>query len=403
MMKAMKILVLNAGSSSLKFKLYEAGGLAALAWGMVEQIGEEEARSHITVSGGREDVLRSRVGGHEEALEVVFGLMRRHGALDDVRELAGIGHRVVHGGERFQAPVLVTSDVMAAIEELFSLSPLHNPANLSGIRVALAKAAGVPQVAVFDTAYHQSIPPHAYRYALPHDLYERHMVRRYGFHGTSHHFVARQAARFLGLAADEIKAVSLHLGNGASATAIDRGRSVDTSMGLTPLEGLVMGTRSGDLDPAVIFYLARQTGMGLDEIDRLLNRRSGLKGLCDHNDMREIINLAAKGDGRASLALEIFCYRLKKYIGAYLAVLNGAHCLIFTGGIGENAAEVRHKACSGLDALGVVLDAAANRKKFSGAADISAPASRVRILVVPTDEELEIARHTARVISDAVT
>jgi len=402
-MKAMKILVLNAGSSSLKFKLYEAGGLAALAWGMVEQIGEEEARSHITVSGGREDVLRSRVGGHEEALEVVFGLMRRHGALDDVRELAGIGHRVVHGGERFQAPVLVTSDVMAAIEELFSLSPLHNPANLSGIRVALAKAAGVPQVAVFDTAYHQSIPPHAYRYALPHDLYERHMVRRYGFHGTSHHFVARQAARFLGLAADEIKAVSLHLGNGASATAIDRGRSVDTSMGLTPLEGLVMGTRSGDLDPAVIFYLARQTGMGLDEIDRLLNRRSGLKGLCDHNDMREIINLAAKGDGRASLALEIFCYRLKKYIGSYLAVLNGAHCLIFTGGIGENAAEVRHKACSGLDALGVVLDAAANRKKFSGAADISAPASRVRILVVPTDEELEIARHTARVISDAVT
>lgn len=394
------ILVLNAGSSSLKFKLYTRPGFAVAASGMAEQIGEESGVVHVTAANGVEQEERLGLAGHAPALERIFALLKTCGALNGPDDLTGIGHRVVHGGERFHEPVRITSEVIAAIEELIPLSPLHNPANLTGIRGAMDKAPGVPQVAVFDTAFHQSIPDYAYRYALPHRLYEDHAVRRYGFHGTSHHYVSRQAARFLGLAADELNAVSLHLGNGASACAIHQGASVDTSMGLTPLEGLIMGTRCGDLDPAIIFYLARETGMGLDELDSLLNKESGLKGLCGHNDVREILAAAEGGDDHARLAVEMFCYRIKKYIGSYTAVAGPLHCLIFTGGIGEHAALVRARACAGLTHLGIEIEAGKNEAVASGIHDIATPNSPVRVLVVPTDEELEIARHTARLTGE---
>jgi acetate kinase len=361
----MKILVLNSGSSSIKFQLFDMQGPEVLASGLVEQIGESEGRARLKrLPGSASEQVFSEalvIDDHRAGLKVMIRLLRQSGALSDIATLDGIGHRVVHGGERFSAPVRVDERVVAAIERLIPLAPLHNPANLTGIREALAHAADVPQVAVFDTAFHQRMPESAYLYALPYDLYEEHHVRRYGFHGTSHQYVARAAAGHLGKPLASLNMITLHLGNGASAAAIRGGVSVDTSMGLTPLEGLVMGTRCGDMDPAIIFYLARETSLGIDELDALLNRRSGLRGICGDNDMRAIIQREGKGDHRAQLALDMFCRRLKKYIGAYLAVLGGADCIVFTGGIGEHAPLVRQKACEGLERLGIRLDAEKNR------------------------------------------
>ncbi len=398
----MKILVLNSGSSSIKFQLFDMRGLEVLASGLIEQIGEKEGHARLKRLPGSagEQVLEEKrvIGNHRDGLQVMGRLLRQSGALADIATLDGIGHRVVHGGEHFSAPVRIDHRVVAAIESLIPLAPLHNPANLVGIREAMAHAPGVPQVAVFDTAFHQRMAPRAYLYALPYDLYEKHHVRRYGFHGTSHQYVARAAARYLNRPLDELNMITLHLGNGASATAIRRGIGIDTSMGLTPLEGLVMGTRCGDIDPAILFYLARETGMGIDELDALLNRRSGLRGICGDNDMRTIIGRAEKGDERARLALEMFCRRLKKYIGAYLALLGGADCIVFTGGIGEHAPLVRELACEGLGGLGIVLDAEKNRKGGEGIFSIGRSDGRTRLLVVPTDEEREIARQTRKII-----
>ena len=394
----MKILVVNSGSSSLKFQLFEKETLAVLASGVIEKIGEQEglARLFYRDSGGGEQGLESRprINDHGRAIELMGQMFQDTAVLVDLHELAAVGHRVVHGGETFHEPVLVTGEILDAIQEFVPLAPLHNPANIAGIEAFMAKAPGVPQIAVFDTAFHQTIPEHAFLYALPYGLYEEHKVRRYGFHGTSHAFVSREAARFLGRPYDELKIISLHLGNGASAAAIDCGNCVDTSMGLTPLEGLVMGTRSGDLDPAILFYLAREAGMDMSSLDVLLNTESGLKGICGNNDMRSVGKLAASGDSRAQLAFDIFCYRIKKYVGSYLAVLGGADCIVFTGGIGENDTAARAQALGGLERLGIRIDPVKNRERNAGITAIDAEGSSCRVLVVPTNEEFEIATQT---------
>lgn len=400
----MKILVLNSGSSSLKFELFKKNNLAVLASGMIENIGELKSPaslSFVDSSGVEKEFERSvAIADHRSAITVMEVMLQESGALVDMAELAGIGHRVVHGGEAFHEPVRIDDTVIKAIEELIPLAPLHNPANLTGIRVSMEHAANIPQVAVFDTAFHQSIPEHAYLYALPYELYEKQKVRRYGFHGTSHAYVARRAAHYLGKSFEDLNIITLHLGNGASAAAIRGGTCIDTSMGMTPLEGLIMGTRSGDLDPAILFYLGRENGMGMDTLDTLLNKESGLKGICGENDMRRISKAAENGEQQANLALTMFCYRLKKYIGAYMAALGGADCIVFTGGIGENSAAIRQKSCHGLEGLGVCLDAEKNSIRQKETMEIHAADSRVTLLVIPTDEEYEIASQTLKVIDN---
>ncbi len=401
----MKILVLNSGSSSLKFQLFLKADLSVLASGLIEQIGEVKSDAQLSFvdSSGLEKELKQNdpLADHREAIKVMGEMLRESGTLVDTGELAGIGHRVVHGGEAFQQPVRIDETVITAIEELIPLAPLHNPANLMGIQVAMDHVAGIPQVAVFDTAFHQSIPEHAYLYALPYRLYEEQKVRRYGFHGTSHSYVARQAALYLNKPVEELNIITLHLGNGASAAAIQGGQCIDTSMGMTPLEGLVMGTRSGDLDPAILFYLSREGGLGLDALDRMLNKESGLKGICGENDMRTISEAAEQGDSQATLALTIFCYRLKKYIGAYIAALGGVDCIVFTGGIGENSAVVRQRSCQDMEWLGLSLDDEQNSIRQKEILEIQGADSRIKILVIPTDEEHEIASQTLQVINNS--
>jgi acetate kinase len=368
----MKILVLNSGSSSLKYKLFE--GKRPLFEGLVERIGEADG-----------------VKDHHEALKEAEKKLVEGGHLRAFTELDGVGHRVVHGGERFVEPTLVDDEVIDAIRSLVPLAPLHNPANLQGIETMAKLAPHVPQVAVFDTAFHQTMPESAYLYAIPKALYEEHGVRRYGFHGTSHGYVAKKAAEVLGRPLSELKLVTLHLGNGASACAIEGGRSVDTSMGFTPLEGLVMGTRSGDLDPEIAILLQKK---GMDA-DRVLNKESGLKGLCGDNDVRRIQERMASGDETAKRALEVYAHRIKRYIGAYMAVLGGADAIVFTAGVGEHSALVREMACAGLERLGVALDAERNEK---GGTVVSRDGSAVKVLVLPTDEELEIATQTEKIL-----
>ncbi|MBU1418647.1 MAG: acetate kinase [Proteobacteria bacterium] len=401
------ILVLNSGSSSLKFQLFALHSLQSLASGMIEQIGEESshARLQFIDSEGKSQKITKNlpIPEHKAAITAMSALLKQSKLLVHLDELAGIGHRVVHGGESFQQPVLIDKKVMAGIKSLIPLAPLHNSANLAGIEVAMDQARNTAQVAVFDTAFHQTIPAHSYIYALPFELYKREKVRRYGFHGTSHSYVGNEAARFLGRPFASLKIITLHLGNGASAAAIKHGSCQDTSMGMTPLEGLVMGTRSGDLDPAILFYLARETGMSLDDLDELLNKKSGLKGICGDNDMRTITERIKDGDKQAELALDIFCYRLKKYIGSYLAVLGGADCIVFTGGIGEHSAPVRQKSCEGLEDLGISLDPEKNESHSGEARAIHMQQSKIQILVIPTDEELEIAAQTRNLISSAPT
>jgi acetate kinase len=373
-----RVLVLNTGSSSIKYQVLEMDGRTVLADGLLERIGEQ---------GGT-------VADHRE------GFGRVLDSLDDLtRDLAGIGHRVVHGGERFSAPALIDDQAIEAIRDLIPLAPLHNPSNLAGIELAMAAFPGVPQVAVFDTAFHRTIPPHAYRYALPEALARRLRIRRYGFHGTSHAYVSRTAAAHLGKPPAEVNLITMHLGNGASMAAVAGGRCIDTSMGLTPLEGLVMGTRSGDLDPAIVFYLHREAGLSLDEIDALLNRQSGLKGLTGVNDVRQVEQRAAAGDAAAAGALDLYCYRILKYIGAYAVALGRVDALVFTAGVGENSDLVRARVCKGLESFGVRLDTDRNAARSARARTVSSADSAVAVLIVPTNEELEIAEQTLRVIT----
>ncbi|MFP4063082.1 MAG: acetate/propionate family kinase [Halochromatium sp.] len=399
----MKILVLNSGSSSIKFQLFRSDDWSVPAAGAVTRIGEPEAvlRCHWTDARGNAQTLeeRAEMRDHQQGLQRIAGALARSGALADPAELLAVGHRVVHGGEAFHAPTVVDDDIIAAIRQVIPLAPLHNPANLDGILVARALFPDTPQVAVFDTAFHQTMPRTAYRYAIPDHLYREHGVRRYGFHGTSHHYVGRRAAEWLGKPFEQCNLITLHLGNGASATAIREGSSLDTSMGMTPLEGLVMGTRCGDIDPAVPFYLSRQLGLDNRTLEDLFNRQSGLLGLCGDNDLREIQRRAGAGDETAELALGVTAHRLKKYIGAYLAELGRTDALVFTGGIGENSAELRARACGNLEHLGLRLDAEANAAASSEERAVSAPESPIRILVIPTNEELQIAREALAAVS----
>ncbi|HXD27278.1 MAG TPA: acetate kinase [Arthrobacter sp.] len=369
----MLVLVINSGSSSLKYQVRETSTEEVLLSGLVERIGETE------------------VPDHAAALETVDGHLQR--VLGD-RAIEAVGHRVVHGGERFTAPVLITHEIVREIERLAPLAPLHNPAAALGIRALLDKWPKLPQVAVFDTAFHRTMPEYAWRYAVPDDLYKRHGVRRYGFHGTSHDHVAGRAAALLGIERHRFRAVIAHLGNGASVTAIRDGVSVDTSMGYTPLEGLVMGTRSGDLDASIVTQLVIRGNYTAEEMDRILNKDSGLKGLSGDNDMRSVVESAAAGHDGAELALEVASYRLQKYIGGYHVAVGGAQAIVFTAGIGENSWPFRKRVVDGLGALGVTLDEMSNVERSKEPRVISAAGSAIPVLVVPTDEESEIARAT---------
>ena len=376
-----RVLVLNTGSSSIKYQLFDMGDRSVLSAGLVERIGE----------------ATSGVADHREGFARIFEAFESSGGPPG--DLVGIGHRVVHGGERFSAPALIDEEVVEAIREQVPLAPLHNPANLLGIQAAMATFPATPQVAVFDTAFHRTMPPRAYRYALPRDLADRLRIRRYGFHGTSHAFVARKAAEHLGVALARLNLVTMHLGNGASVAAVAGGRCIDTSMGFTPLEGLVMGTRTGDLDPAIVLFLHREAGLPVGEIDELLNKEGGLKGLTGANDMREIERRAAAGDEPAREALDIYCYRVRKYVGAYAAALGRVDALVFTAGIGEHSRLVRAGVCEGLERFGVRVDQARNGAPSDGPRTVSGDDSAVAVLVVPTNEELEIAEQTLAVVA----
>ncbi len=397
----MKILVLNAGSSSLKFELFDMPAERALASGLVERIGGEGSRL-VWRADGDEIVVERSIDDHALGLELVLQVLTDgpSAPLESLGQVGAVGHRVVHGGEAFAHPVRIDAEVEAAIEDHAELAPLHNPPNLLGIRVARRVLPEVPHVAVFDTAFHQTLPPEAYLYALPYDQYTQGRVRRYGFHGTSHRFVASRAAALLGRPLEGLRLVSCHLGNGASIAAIDGGRSVDTSMGLTPLEGLVMGTRCGDLDPAIPLFLQRERGMSAEQVDRLLNKQSGMLGLSGiSNDLRSIERAAQAGEPRARLALDVYCYRIRKYVGAYTAVLGRVDALVFTAGVGENSDLVRAGVLEGLAPMGYALEPAKNEGLRGREADISAAGSRSRILVVPTDEERMIALDTYELAS----
>ncbi len=403
------ILVINSGSSSLKYSLIDIENENELATGLIDRIGQDRSAVRHTVrpDAGEDAVVtmldasydsEQPVADHGAAFTVMLEQFAEHGPLLDEHPPVAVGHRVVHGGARFYAPTLVTPNVEEQIEELSVLAPLHNPANLAGIVAARAVFSGVPHVAVFDTAFHQTLPPAAYTYAIDAELAAEHRVRRYGFHGTSHQFVSESAAAFLGRDLGTLRQLVFHLGNGASVTAIEGGRSVETSMGLTPLEGLVMGTRSGDLDPAALVHLSRRAGYSIDDLDALLNTRSGLKGLAGRSDMRDILAGREAGDAAATLAFDVYIHRLRAYAGSYIAQLGGVDVISFTAGVGENAAVVRAEAMATLGFAGVEIDHGRNVARERGVRRISTDASHVDVLVVPTNEELEIARQTFRLL-----
>ncbi|HTP79966.1 MAG TPA: acetate kinase [Bacteroidota bacterium] len=411
----MNVLVLNCGSSSLKFQiietdlpLIEKNADVQKAKGVIERIGSQ-ALATLQAANRPPVKQATPLRDHRVALDYVLRwLVSSESGIPGISSLADIhavGHRVVHGAERFTKSVIIDDEVVRGVEDCIDLAPLHNPANLKGIRAAREiLGPGIPQVAVFDTSFHSTMPDRAYLYAIPYQLYRRHKLRRYGFHGTSHRYVAFRYRQITGKSREETNVISLHLGNGCSACAIKAGESIDTSMGLTPLEGLVMGTRSGDIDPSVIEFLSHKEGMGLSEVDALLNKQSGLLGISGlTNDMRDLLDEEREHhDRRATLAIDIFTMRVKKYIGAYFAELDGADAIIFTGGIGENSPTLRHRIATGLDALGIELDEEVNKKMSAGSErEISKAGSRVRMFVIPTNEELLIARDTVRSVMDA--
>lgn len=402
----MKILVLNCGSSSIKFQLIEtdvelieADTDRCIAKGGVERIGTDEATLKVSVPPNPTRSTTEEILDHQTALTRVIASLKDCHAVADISQIQAVGHRVVHGGERFANSVVIDDGVAEEIQKCVELAPLHNPHNLRGYFVARKVMPQVPQVAVFDTAFHQTMPPHAYIYGLPYSYYRRYHIRRYGFHGTSHRYVAYRYRKIFGKARDEVNLITAHLGNGCSITAINKGHSVDTSMGFTPLEGLLMGTRCGDIDPAALFYIMSKDELTLHDMSTLLNKFCGLYGISgESNDMRELIAAADKGDEQAKLAIDVFGYRIKKYIGSYFATLGHVDGLVFTGGIGENSPIVRGLACTGLAELGIEIDPTRNAEVVGREAEISSPASRIRVMVIPTNEELLIARDTFRAV-----
>ena len=398
----MNILVINAGSSSLKYQLLNPATGELLAKGLCERIGIDGKFTYKPQIEGKKvlDAIDVAMPTHSEAIQAVLNALvdADNGVIGSMKEIDAVGHRVVHGGEKFAKSVLITDEVMATIEECNPLAPLHNPANITGIKACQAVMPGVPMVAVFDTAFHQTMPAKAYMYALPYEYYENDKVRRYGFHGTSHKYVAQRAAAMLGKKPEELKLISCHLGNGSSVTAIDGGKSVDTSMGFTPLAGLPMGTRSGDLDAGAMQYLMHRYDMDIDGMLNVLNKKSGMQGISGvGSDFRDLESAAAEGNERAALAREKFCYEVKKYIGAYAAAMGGVDAVVFTAGVGENDIGVRAEVCQGLEFLGLKLDEQANNVRGKEAV-LSTADSKVKVLLVPTNEELMIAMDTAEII-----
>ncbi len=398
----MKILVLNCGSSSIKYQFMDTDDRIELAKGLVERIGMSSAVLTHTPIGKDKIRIVGEILDHSIAIEYVIAVLLspNHGVIKDKKEIEAVGHRVVHGGETFSGSVLITSQVMKALKDNIELAPLHNPPNIKGIQAAIDHLPNTPQVGVFDTAFHAKMPSQAYLYGLPYELYKKYKIRRYGFHGTSHRYVSERAAAMLGKDLSEIKLVTAHLGNGCSMAAVDKGISIDTTMGFTPLEGLLMGTRSGDMDPSVILYIMGKEGLSLSEANTLLNKHSGLIGLSgESSDMREIEAAVLEGNKKATSAFDVFCYRIKKYVGAYAAAMGGVDALVFTGGIGENSTMVREKVCKNLDFLGIKFDKELN-ENVKGECEINTPDSTTKALRIPTNEELVIALDTVQIVSE---
>ncbi|MCK9426156.1 MAG: acetate kinase [Ignavibacteriaceae bacterium] len=395
----MKVLVLNSGSSSIKYQFIDTEQKFALAKGIVERIGMSGAVLSHTRHDGNNVRIVAEILDHAMAIEYVLAVMlsKNHGVIEDKSDIDAVGHRVVHGGESFSGSVLMTDEVMSVLQENIELAPLHNPPNIKGIQAVTRTLPETKQCVVFDTAFHIKMPARAYLYGIPYELYKRHKIRRYGFHGTSHRYVSEIAASMLGKPITELKIITAHLGNGCSMAAVDKGISVDTSMGFTPLEGLLMGTRAGDIDPSVILYIMGKEGLSLSEAGVLLNKHSGLIGISgESSDMREIESAIGEGNKRAKVAFDVFTYRIKKYVGAYAAAMGGIDALVFTGGIGENSSLVRSTVCNGLEFLGIEIDEEKNKAKKN---ELSKEGSKVHVLRIPTNEELVIAMDTAEIVS----
>jgi len=393
----MKILVLNCGSSSIKYKLYEMTDETELASGLVERIGSDEAGFRYKNLSGSDKKETLPIKNHAEGIKIILRFLTdpSDGVIHHVNEINACGHRVVHGGEKFASSVVITREVIQEVEKCIPLAPLHNPPNLTGILACQEIMPQTPQIAVFDTAYHQKMPDYAYMYALPNDLYTEDRVRRYGFHGTSHRFVALECAKMMNKPIDSLKIITCHLGNGSSIAAIHHGRSIDTTMGFTPLEGIMMGTRSGTIDPAIIFFLMREKKMNLDQIDNLLNKQSGFLGVSKvSNDLRDITKASNEGNELAALSLQMCSYQLKKFIGSYIAAMNGTDAIVFTGGVGENTEEIREISMTGMEYLGIQLDHQKNLSDRKKTRFISTDTSKVKVMVIFTNEEIMIARDT---------
>lgn len=397
----MKVLVLNCGSSSLKYQLVDMDNEAVLCKGLVERIGiEGSILKHEKDGMEGKHIVEEPMKDHKDAIGHVLSAVAdsKVGAVKEMSEIDAVGHRIVHGGEKFASSAVLTDEVVAAIKDCSDLAPLHNPANLMGVEACKAILPDVPMVAVFDTAFHQTMPKKSFMYGLPHELYTKHGVRRYGFHGTSHLYVSQKAAEMLGKKPEEVKIITCHLGNGASITAVDGGKSVDTSMGLTPLEGLIMGTRCGDIDPAIIPFVMKKEGLDADGVDKLMNKESGVYGMTGiSSDFRDIEDAAAEGNELAINALDAYAQRVKKYIGAYAAEMNGVDAIVFTAGLGENGISMREKICADMDFMGIKLDAEKNNVRGKDRV-ISADDSKVKVLLIPTNEELMIARDTKSLV-----
>lgn len=393
----MKILVLNCGSSSIKYALYNMDNKSVMTSGGAERVGLDGAFVKVKLADGSKKQVMHDIPEHTEGVKFIFSLLTdpEIGVIKDLKEIDAVGHRMVHGGEKFNKSVLLNDEVLKAFEECSDLAPLHNPANLKGVKAVSELMPGLPQVGVFDTAFHQTMPAHSYLYAIPYELYKEYGVRRYGFHGTSHRYVSQRVCEFLGVNPADKKIITCHIGNGGSVSAVEGGKCVDTSMGLTPLEGLMMGTRSGDIDGGAITFIQKKLGLDADGMSNLLNKKSGLLGVSGvSSDMREIDAAVAEGNERAKTALEMYNYRIKKYVGAYAAAMGGCDIIVFTAGVGENQAEMREYVCKNMEYMGIKLDAAKNKGIHGEEAVISTPDSKVTVCVIPTDEELMIATDT---------
>lgn len=397
----MKILVLNCGSSSIKYALYNMDDKSVMTSGGAERVGLDGAFVKVKLPNGEKKTVMHDIPEHTEGVKFIFSLLTdpEIGVIKDLNEIDAVGHRMVHGGEKFNKSVLLTDEVLKAFEACIDLAPLHNPANLKGVKAVSELMPGLPQVGVFDTAFHQTMPAHSYLYAIPYELYEKYGVRRYGFHGTSHRYVSQRVCEFLGVNPADKKIITCHIGNGGSVAAVDGGKCVDTSMGLTPLEGLMMGTRSGDIDGGAITFLEKKLGLDADGMSNLLNKKSGVLGISGiSSDMREIDTAVEQGNERAKIALDMYNYRIKKYVGAYAAAMGGCDIIVFTAGVGENQYSMREQVCAGMEYMGVKLDVEKNKTVRGEEAIISTPDSKVTVCVIPTDEELMIATDTMNLL-----